>query len=105
MKIIFDTPINFDTDIILCAPKHDIEINAPLKSANGSVKILGKRVILTSTISAKVETQICGLELTHTTKESRIFSEINIVIGGGEYPVTSGFYISKKMIHLLKIIK
>jgi hypothetical protein len=105
MKIIFDKPITLEDDVILCATKHDIEINAPIKSLNGSVKILGKRVILTATISAKLETHLCGLDFTHTTKESRIFSEKNIIIGSGDYPCVNGFFISKKMIHFLKIIK
>lgn len=105
MKIIFDTPITWDGDIILCAIDHDITINAPLTSSKGCVKILGKTLIFNSLIVSKKETCLCGRKLTHTTKDSKIFSEVNVLIGFGEFPTVTGCFASPGLAEFLKIVK
>lgn len=105
MKIIFDRPITLDGDLILCAINHDVVIEAPLTSLTGCVKILGKTVFFSSCIVSKKETCICGSELTQTTKESKIFSETNIIIGSGEFPTTTGCFGTPGLINLITIIK
>lgn len=105
MKIIFDKPLILNNDIVLCATKHDIEIKAPIQSLEGNVKILGKTVVLFSTIQAKQETHICGVELTQTTKESKIFAIKNIIIGSGSFPLYHGFFATKGVLGSCSVVK
>lgn len=94
MKIVINKPIEVDEDIIICAIRFDIEIQAKIISRLGSVLILGKNLTHNSTIIAKKEVMICGAKLTHTTKTSVVSAEEMICIGHGDFPVVDGLEIS-----------
>jgi len=85
MKLIINEPITLKKSIEICASYLDVEINAPLKSLEGSVRVLGKTLVHNSTISAKTKAHVCGITFTHTTKISRINAEQEILIGAGRF--------------------
>lgn len=107
MKILVNTPVTSESDIIICCTSADIEINADLISTSGKIYILGKNVINNATLDAQIDNVVVvGLEKTINAETGKVFGE-NVNIGTGSIPSIffEGVNISTNLFGTLTIEK